>query len=63
MDVRVEFTKGPGDGRRIAQELQWKELDAIFIAGGDGTVHEVSKGQGFDFSKISLGLCCVVHPW
>lgn len=38
MDIKV--TKGEGDARKIVEGLK-ERVDAIVIAGGDGTISEV----------------------
>lgn len=43
LTVSVRATRGPGDARRIAQEIAGR-VRVIGIAGGDGTVHEVVNG-------------------
>jgi len=44
LDFQVKFTSYPGHGTELAQEAAKKGLDAVVIAGGDGSVNEVAKG-------------------
>jgi len=50
----IEFTKKAGDAISFAEKSVESKLDAIVVAGGDGTVNEVVNGIGL--SKIPMGI-------
>jgi YegS/Rv2252/BmrU family lipid kinase len=43
-DVRVFRTTGPGDARRRAAQMVVPQVDAVLVAGGDGTISETIAG-------------------
>ncbi|GBE33578.1 diacylglycerol kinase [bacterium BMS3Bbin06] len=47
------YTRGKGDGERLAQNLVRVGYDIIFVVGGDGTFNEVANGAAF--SDIPIG--------
>jgi YegS/Rv2252/BmrU family lipid kinase len=53
-DYRVKFTKGPGDGTRLAKEAVDAGVDVVVAVGGDGTVNEI--GQALVGSSTALGI-------
>ncbi|RME39875.1 MAG: diacylglycerol kinase family lipid kinase, partial [Thermoflexia bacterium] len=42
--LEVEVTRGPGDAMRLAQQAAHAGLDAVWAAGGDGTLNEAVNG-------------------
>ena len=54
LDFLVKFTSYPGHGTELAQEAAKKGLDAVVVAGGDGSVNEVAKG--LVNTKTALGI-------
>jgi diacylglycerol kinase (ATP) len=44
VDHEVKFTGYPGHGTELAQQAAEKGLDAVVVAGGDGSVNEVARG-------------------
>jgi YegS/Rv2252/BmrU family lipid kinase len=52
----VEFTKGRGDGKRIAFEAATKGRRFIIACGGDGTINEVANGILESGSEAELGI-------
>ena len=44
MRLNIEFTSGPGDGRKIAEEGSRRGYGLVIAAGGDGTVRDVADG-------------------
>jgi len=50
----VKFTKKSGDATEIAMQFVKQKLDAIVVAGGDGTVNEVVNGIGE--SGVPMGI-------
>jgi YegS/Rv2252/BmrU family lipid kinase len=50
----IEFTKKAGDAVSFAKKAIESKLDAVVVAGGDGTVNEVVNGLGL--SKIPMGI-------
>lgn len=47
-------TAGPGEATRLAREAREFGLDAVFVAGGDGTINEVINGLAE--SPVALGV-------
>jgi len=43
-EADVRFTGGPGDAVRLAREAAGEGMDAVFAAGGDGTLSQVLAG-------------------
>jgi diacylglycerol kinase (ATP) len=43
-EADVRFTAGPGDATRLAREAAAEGMDAVFAAGGDGTLSQVLTG-------------------
>ncbi len=41
---KAAFTRGPGDGRRLAREAALQGRPLIIACGGDGTINEVANG-------------------
>lgn len=56
----VAMTGGPGDAEQAAREASARGFDAIFVAGGDGTLNEVVNGlmaaDGDPASLLPVGL-------
>jgi diacylglycerol kinase (ATP) len=52
----VEFTDGPGDGRRLAAEAAVKGTKLIIACGGDGTISEVANGILESNQQAELGI-------
>lgn len=58
------FTEYAGHARDMAQDLDVSNLDALVVAGGDGSFHEVVNGLMMrdDPKDIALGLIpCRLH--
>lgn len=53
-EIRVEYTKGPGDATRIAREAAERGDYGVLACGGDGTVNEVA--AGLVGSSTALGI-------
>lgn len=59
---RVEWaaTQGPGDAERLAQHAAAEGYDAVLVAGGDGTIHQVVNGlmaaQALGRSRVKLAV-------
>ncbi|MGD8462509.1 MAG: diacylglycerol kinase family lipid kinase [Anaerolineae bacterium] len=47
-------TEGPGEATVLAREAVDKELDAVFVVGGDGTINEIINGLAG--SSVALGV-------
>ncbi|HYG18008.1 MAG TPA: YegS/Rv2252/BmrU family lipid kinase, partial [Ohtaekwangia sp.] len=43
-ECTIEFTRGPGDGVRLARAGSADGFDAVVAVGGDGTINEVARG-------------------
>jgi diacylglycerol kinase (ATP) len=54
VDVDVEVTRGPGDGRRLAAEAIVRGTDLVIAWGGDGTINEI--GSALVSSNVPLGI-------
>lgn len=44
-NLKVSFTKGPGDGTALASAASGSGTDLIITLGGDGTIHDVINGM------------------
>lgn len=44
VEYKIEYSKGPGDATKIAEDYAAKGVDIVFAVGGDGTVNEVANG-------------------
>jgi len=53
---KVEFTKGPGDGTKIAKTNAEAGVPFIIACGGDGTIHEVANGILQSDKDAELGI-------
>lgn len=42
--VELQWTRNPGDARRLAEAAQESDFDLLIAAGGDGTVNEAANG-------------------
>ncbi len=54
LDYEIKFTGYPGHGTELAQEAVKKGLNAVVVAGGDGSVNEVAKG--LVNTNVALGI-------
>ena len=54
VDVDVEVTRGPGDGRRLAAEAVTRGAALVIAWGGDGTINEI--GSALVSTNVPLGI-------
>ena len=54
-NIRVVFSKGPGDVTIAARNLRRKGFGRVVAIGGDGTINEVANGF-FEESAESMAL-------
>jgi YegS/Rv2252/BmrU family lipid kinase len=52
--VALKETRQPGDATRFSQQARRERVDAVFAAGGDGTINEIVNGLAE--SKTALGV-------
>jgi diacylglycerol kinase (ATP) len=52
--VTLKETSRPGDATRFSQQARQEHVDAVFAAGGDGTINEIVNGLAE--SQVALGV-------
>ena len=61
--VDLEVTCAPGDARRLAQAAAEAGLDAVLIAGGDGTLNEAVNGLVGTQTALGVLPCGTANVW
>jgi YegS/Rv2252/BmrU family lipid kinase len=61
IDLRI--TRGPGDASRLAHSAAEAELDAVLIAGGDGTLNEAVNALVETRTALGLLPCGTANVW
>jgi len=55
-EVSIRETTAAGDARRLAAAIEAEEVDAIVVAGGDGTINEAANGLARNSRPPALGV-------
>ncbi|MDO4680325.1 MAG: diacylglycerol kinase family lipid kinase [Aerococcus sp.] len=54
-EITVRYTERAHDAEKFAQEAAKKQIDSLFVVGGDGTIHEAINGLGEEAYRPTVG--------